>query len=730
MSAEPAMLEGGFAKDRSAVAGLEAAILDVLSDNTTDSEWGACLQAPYERAAAAGDVPLAIALLRAGAKGSHLHPAVRGGHDDLVKELLKLGASPTAKDDHGDAPLHIAASLGRTGIVKTLLATEGVDELEVDAKGRTPAHLACWKGDEPTAEALIASTGGNWRSGGSHRLGKTKIGFTPYDLAVRSNNVGVKEVLRGRWPTGEASSLMDGELLHEAAEQDNVPMIDFLVGEANTNVDSRGECGFTPLHSAALKGASKAMAALVKHGADASALDERGRTPLHTAASGGHPAAIDVLCTADGVDVNLRVYCFFGSYPPEEDTWSALDFAAIEGNVDAFKTLLRHGADWKALSDEGLTVLNTAAASNNTELIDVLIELGAPVEGPEGGGSTPLYTATGAYSPEAVRALVRYGANVTKKPERFSSRHDNDPPLCDALTWGHRGSDVVKILLESGARPNDMPDDDALDIMFEWCGQDGDILESLLRSGAEIREPNSFGDYLLHQAVEMSHGAKGIELLAKAGAEVNAASSRGLTPLQMACSRANGPAIAALVRHGAAIDVVDGKGNSPLHLAAVAEGSQKKSQFSMMGDEPTEVPTTSGVHALLKADAEWTVINAKGHTPHDRVRLELADRDAHRESAGKVLQLLERAPIERAWRNRSPWVLCRTFPEKVRVGRNASRRPKVQRVDEGDAGGSEGDREDSDGPADEEGGGDFTRLSAWVLEHREEGIFRAVISFL
>ena len=718
---EPPMPEGGFAKNRSALAGLGEAILDVLSDHTTDAEWGACLQAPYERAAAVGDVPLSIALLKAGARGSHLHPAVRGGHDDLVKELLRLGASATSKDEHGDAPVHIAASLGRGEIAKTLMI-EGVDEFEVDAKGRTPAHLACWNGNVATVEVLMDGTQGNWRSGARHRLGKTKVGFTPYDLAARANHIAVMEMLRTRWPGEEASSLTDGAVLRRAAEEDNVPMIDFLVGEAGIDVDFRTEPGLSPLHSAALKGASKAMTALVKHGANASALDEEGFTPLHHAASAGHTAAVDMLCTAAGVDINLRVNQSL-SYPPEYDTWSALDFAAIAGNVDAFKALVRHGADWKALSGAGLTVLNTAAASDNTELIDVLIELGAPVDGP-GGDETPLYTATGAYSPDAVRALIRHGANVHHKPQGNSSLYAGSP-LDDALMWGHHGAEVVNLLLENGADLNKFEltqGMSALHFMFLHSGTD-DVLEALLRAGAHVSEPDYDGDYLLHQAVDAFDGAKAVELLVEAGAEVNALSPRGLTPLQMACSKADGPAVVALLRHGAAIDVVDGGGNTPLHLAAVAEVTMTNSWLFR------EKASTSSVAALLEADADYTATNANGHTAHDRVRLELADRDDYREGVKPVFKLFERAPSERAWRHRSLWVLCRAYPERVRVGREASR-AKMPRIDEGGAADSEDDGDEAGGSMDGEGAGDFSRVAARLLGLYEEGIFRTVIGFL
>lgn len=149
----------------------------------------------------------------------------------------------------------------------------------------------------------------------------------------------------------------------------------------------------------------------------------------------------------------------------------------------------------------------------------------------------------------------------------------------------------------------------ALEALFEWNGT-ADVLEAVVRGGTVASEPLYEGDYLLHQAVKHFDGAKPIELLVGAGATVDATSPSGLTPLQMAYSKAGGSAVAALVQHGAAIDVVDDEGNSLLHLAAVAEAQLRT---SLLG---TDLPASS-VDVLLKLDADKTATTANGHTPND-----------------------------------------------------------------------------------------------------------------
>ena len=66
----------------------------------------------------------------------------------------------------------------------------------------------------------------------------------------------------------------------------------------------RTKAGLTPLHLAAMKGDTKAIAALVNAGADLNVQDTDGRTPMHWAAKRGHAKAVAALTNA-GADPNI-----------------------------------------------------------------------------------------------------------------------------------------------------------------------------------------------------------------------------------------------------------------------------------------------------------------------------------------------------------------------------------------------------------------------------------------
>ncbi len=256
--------------------------------------------------------------------------------------------------------------------------------------------------------------------------------------------------------------------------------------------------------------------------------------------------------------------------------------------------------------------------------------------------------------------------------------------------------------------------------------------------------------YPIHLAADKFAGTGVVELLVQAGADVNVKTPAGLTALQIACSERDGFAVDALLRHGASMDVVDKDGNSPLHSAAVAEGSMGtltnsgSDDWDDSDDEEEEDSTgqrqsyrqrmsrakkdlrRSCVGVLLRAGADETAVNDAGHTPAERVRLKLAPHSQRlRESAQAVLEKLARAPHDRAWRRRALWVMCRTHPDKVRLAVEVTEVSRATRARVGEGGGEEpGDSPDGAGTED------VWRVAARVLDLQEEGIFRNVVGFL
>jgi ankyrin repeat protein len=155
--------------------------------------------------------------------------------------------------------------------------------------------------------------------------------------------------------------------------------------------------------------------------------------------------------------------------------------AAMRGDVERVRSLLREGADVDAAQGDGMTALHWAAERGDADLADVLLDAGADVAAvtrlgdyaplhlatkrgharvverlleagadPEtrtsSGGVAPLHLAAAAGSVEAVRALLDHGTEVDA-PEGMWRQ----TPLMYAAAAGR--TEVVRALLEAGADP-------------------------------------------------------------------------------------------------------------------------------------------------------------------------------------------------------------------------------------------------------------------------------------
>ena len=135
--------------------------------------------------------------------------------------------------------------------------------------------------------------------------------------------------------------------------------------------------GETPLLAACSAGSVEIVEALIKAGADATALDKNGNTPLLAA-------------------------CGARSY-------------------EIYEALIKGGADTSTADKNGNTPLLAACGAGSYEIFEALIKGGADTNTADIHGKTPLLAACGAGSYEICKALIKAGADVRQAP-----RHDGD----------------------------------------------------------------------------------------------------------------------------------------------------------------------------------------------------------------------------------------------------------------------------------------------------------------
>lgn len=376
---------------------------------------------PLEQAAARGDRTLLQTLVTAGgAFGTSLHEAICYGHAVLVKDLLKFGASPIAKDQHGNSPIHHAAALGRAGILRGLLSY-GVDKNMRDRKGRTPLQLATIRGHLSVVQVLLeAGADASLRSGEKEE--------SALDLAARGGHMAILVAMLHYGDNHAAA-------LHEAARWNKAVTIKALV-TARADAFVRNEIGHGSRRCSPHGSIQENAAVMLQCEAYINVRDKNRRTPLHTAVDRGNVSATIALLDA-GADASLR----FGD---KED--SALDLAARNGDICSLSVMLKRGAYVHAARYVGTTALHAAAYGNHGAVLDVLIDAGVMVDARDKDGCTPLHTASKGVSPAAVLALLEYGAAVN------ATDADGRSPLhlAAARAGKHGASDTIDVLLRWG----------------------------------------------------------------------------------------------------------------------------------------------------------------------------------------------------------------------------------------------------------------------------------------
>lgn len=204
-----------------------------------------------------------------------------------------------------------------------------------------------------------------------------------------------------------------------------------------------------------------------------------------------------------------------------------------------------------------------------------------------------------------------------------------------ALYWAARRNNVAVVaeLLAAGA-----------DLTIRYA--EGDL--SPLEHGADANAVGAEGRTALYWSVYAGK-AKAVDLLAEAGADVNARNSAGefvgCAPLHLALHWCERDAARALLRNGADVNARDGDGKTPLHYAA------ERARYGMV----------RVVDLLLRMGADETVASEQGLTPIDL----LGPMDLAR-NVERARWLLTNAEGDRAWRRRGYLAMCRAHPERLR----------------------------------------------------------------
>jgi len=162
-------------------------------------------------------------------------------------------------------------------------------------------------------------------------------------------------------------------LLIASSYKDYEDVVSYLISRG-ADVNFKGKDGRTPLMWAA-GNSLETTKLLLENGADIKAKGDDGMTAFIQSAFGILSKKVNTevmdLLLENGADVNSALK------GKDAAGWTALHFAAVNGDLELAEYLVSHGADVNHTSDEGSTALSLARQEKNEDLVKLLKKHGA-----------------------------------------------------------------------------------------------------------------------------------------------------------------------------------------------------------------------------------------------------------------------------------------------------------------------------------------------------------------
>ncbi|XP_014225672.1 ankyrin-1-like [Trichogramma pretiosum] len=374
------------------------------------------------------------------------------------------------------AHFHAACGSGLVDVVEKFLEHGQVDPNHlVPETGDSPLHLALGNNYKKVAESLL-------RRGADPNLANDNDGKTPLHVLCRHSS---------KFDSLRSFFKICAEL--------NQPVL----------VDARDKCGRTALHWAMRHEHARTAELLLRRGADPNAADEDEDTPLHTFCRARTRDDDRLLRRFFKINQELKRTVRVDARDKEGST--TLHLALHYGYGKIAVTLLRNGADPNLADAKGSTPLHfLCRKSCQVDLLKTLFEIGDETHRPvqidarDNEGRTPLFLAMRHNFYKIAVFLLRRGA---------------DPNASDTKAlftpW--------KLVISRASRSDDFD----LEAFFEAIGDEA-------RRRVQINGRNKRGHTSLCIALGLA-SKRVAEWLLRRGADPDAVTVEGLTPLHLLC---------------------------------------------------------------------------------------------------------------------------------------------------------------------------------------------------
>ncbi|KAL1885851.1 hypothetical protein Plec18167_001347 [Paecilomyces lecythidis] len=513
-----------------------------------------------------------------------IHVAARAGLSRYTTHLIAKGEEPNVFDENCHSPAALAAMNGNADTLGVLLDSQAIFT-DFDIEGLAPIHHAAKGGHVDVLQRLLdAGTDPLYPQGPSRY---TELGKTPIEYACQ-------------WGNTEAARLL---LQH---------------------MDEAARCHVLP-HWAAAKGQADTLRAVVEYPeirANIHVKDAGGNTALYLAACADSAPTVDLLLRY-GADVRVRS----SGSGSNGSRWTALQGWA-NGNASWYKQyqtsedewervgelLIKAGSDIEVRDDKGKTVLFywSMHGRSSARFASFLLSHGADARALDNDGNTVLHDSFLNHQVGAtMRLLVDAGANIN-----HARKTDGATPLISAAKQQFEG---VKLFTDCGADVN-LQDRDG-NTALHWICKSWVPGLATLREWLQFADPtirNNAGQTCIYNLRFGNYGyerVQAIPLFIEKGLDLESRDRKGRTALLAACENGQQHFVTALLRHGASATVTDFENKTCLHilgqvmLSTIDHGKK---------DRKIAVDVMS---RLIKAGANISAVDNQGNTAfHDAIK--------------------------------------------------------------------------------------------------------------
>ncbi|XP_046575310.1 serine/threonine-protein phosphatase 6 regulatory ankyrin repeat subunit C-like [Haliotis rubra] len=483
-------------------------------------------------------------------------------HTDICGRLLSAGADVNIRDCDGNDVILIAAMTGNRQLAVQQLSLKKTRSCHGDKRGKTALMWAAEKGDPEMFDLLLtrsnmsdmdedhnnvlhyACIGGNADivrniiqgnkiniTCRSHKL------ETPVTLAAKKGHERTFEFLVQNGIDLTELSVTHRNILHHASSGGSVPIVEYLLSDQKTDINSRNELHMTPVMCAVEMGHKTLFDYLVSKNCDLTQSDVWGNNILHIACRGGYVTIVDDIIHLGLSDIDCR-----GQNRKTPVLW-----AAEMGHKSVFDLLVHTGCDLTISDEDRDTILHKACYGGNVDIIEYVVSCNiVNMNRRNNFEKTPVMCAVEKGQKRVFDRLVRKGCDLNLK-------YINGDNILHRACFGG-DLDIIEYILS-----HQIVDVNSRDHLGRtavmWAAQNGHrhIFDLLVYKGSDVSALPKYGhgDTLLHNACSGGN-AEIVEYVVSCNVvDINSCGWFGRTPLDIAKHLNHEAVVDVLVRCGA-----------------------------------------------------------------------------------------------------------------------------------------------------------------------------------